>query len=166
MYGGRIICHLYKVLKFVGKRFELTKIFELFKNVNVEFFGKEYNAKILNEDLMIIIPKKNFSLYVNSFLPDIFISDVSDHTGTMFEFVFPKVVRFILMIFTLLLLLLQLIILLNVRIGVDFNIIAFMPMIFFFFSHIGVSVILKVISNSIFKQLMQLICEDNFYTNK
>ena len=127
MYGGRIICHLYKVLKFVGKRFELTKIFELFKNVNVEFFGKEYNAKILNEDLMIIIPKKNFSLYVNSFLPDIFISDVSDHTGTMFEFVFPKVVRFILMIFTLLLLLLQLIILLNVRIGVDFNIIAYMP---------------------------------------
>lgn len=138
----------------------------VFKNANVEFFGKEYNAKILNEDFMIIIPKKNFSLYVNSFLPDIFISDVSDHTGTMFEFVFPKVVRFILMIFTLLLLLLQLIILLNVRIGVDFNIIAFMPMIFVSITHIGVSVILKVISNSIFKQLMQLICEDNFYTNK
>ncbi|PWM66846.1 MAG: hypothetical protein DBX61_06520 [Clostridiales bacterium] len=80
----------------------------VFKNANVEFFGKEYNAKILNEDFMIIIPKKNFSLYVNSFLPDIIISDICDDTCTKFEFVLPKVVRFILMIFTLSLLLLQL----------------------------------------------------------
>lgn len=101
---------LYNHSEYVLSKFSKLQIYDMLLNNIIYLLEKKYVATNVSDDCIYISPQKSFSLYVNSFYPNICISNIGN-SNLKIDCSLCKSTSVVLMIFTMGLSLLQLILL-------------------------------------------------------